>query len=663
MTALRLLPLISATIFATAFSASIAAQSGPSPIETVSEGTESSELDINCQIDSEQSPQNCQQSSSELLIITQRKSPLAGLSPTTKATTQISLAETIALPLTLTDLIEGTPGVAENSQPGLFQVVSIRGVSRQRILTLVEGFKISNDRRAGVAASFIDPLLLSNVEITRGPISSYYGSGAIGGVSNLSFSRPEGLKLAAGIEQSGQQNFQMFSYGKDSTSGALVHRQADNSEDVEGNPLNTHFEQTSGFVQKAWSLDSNTIDNWLFVSKGTDLGRSNSRFPSREVNIPDEQHILFKTALSSPDRWSLDFAVHDQSITTDTLRPSESLTSVNTSSIDSSINWQTAWEQPNESILVGIDYDARRKVSSKETLLQLTDSQLFQSNTLEDGKSDEIAGFYAHHLNLQDYKLQYGGRFTYQANGQPNSQSTSDNAFTAFAGLAYRISDKWEISANFGNSFRFASLTERFFSGTTARGNIQGNPNLKPERATTFDFGLSWEIRDKRFVTSIFKTHFKDYIDRVEIAPEQLTFVNKEDGKIEGVEGEFDWDISDHLEFNLVATFINGKNADREPISDIPSDRVGASLNYHLDRYTAKFGVQHRFKKSDPGSGEVSTAAATLAELSLVFRPTHQWQLSLYAKNLFDEQYVSSADDLATLAEGRNIGLNVVWQN
>ena len=617
---------------------------------------------INCQVDATQAEGECTEGSNEVLVITQRKSPLAGLSPTSQATTQIAPSESIALPTTLTELIQGTPGVAENSQPGLFQVVSIRGVSRQRILTLVEGIRIANDRRAGVAASFIDPLLLSNVQVTRGPISSYYGSGAIGGVSNLSFTRTQGMMAAAGIEQSGNQNYQMLGYGKDSASAAMVHRQSDNSEDIAGNSLNTHFEQTSGFVQKAWSMGTTGIDHWLFASKGNNLGRSNSRFPSRVVNIPNEQHVLFKTALSDQNQWSLDFAIHDQTITTNTLRPQESLASVTNSSLDSAISWQKAWEFSKESILVGIDYDARRQVTIEEQNISFSNDETIYANTLDGGQSDEIAGFYAHHLNLQNYRLQYGGRFTYQTNGQPGSRSASDNAFTAFAGLAYKVSDKWELSANFGNSFRFASLTERFFSGTTARGTVQGNPNLKPERATTFDFGIEWKIRDKRFLASIFKTHFKDYIDRIETAPEQLTFVNKEDGVIEGVEGEYHWDISQQLEFDLVATFINGKNTDKEPISDIPSDRVGISLKYHLELLTTKFGLQHRLKKSNPGSGELRTEAATIGELSFTYQPNHQWQISLYAKNLFDERYVSSADDLATLAEGRNFGVNILWR-
>jgi iron complex outermembrane receptor protein len=57
---------------------------------------------------------------------------------------------------TVTELIEGMAGVSENSQPGLFQVISIRGTSRQRILTLLNGIRLSSERRAGVTASFVD---------------------------------------------------------------------------------------------------------------------------------------------------------------------------------------------------------------------------------------------------------------------------------------------------------------------------------------------------------------------------------------------------------------------------------------------------------------------------------------------------------------------------
>ncbi|MDX1644642.1 MAG: TonB-dependent receptor, partial [Thermoanaerobaculia bacterium] len=44
-----------------------------------------------------------------------------------------------APPSSVTEMVTQVPGVSENGQGGLFQVYSVRGVSRQRILTLLEG--------------------------------------------------------------------------------------------------------------------------------------------------------------------------------------------------------------------------------------------------------------------------------------------------------------------------------------------------------------------------------------------------------------------------------------------------------------------------------------------------------------------------------------------
>jgi len=606
---------------------------------------------------------NCNAENEKTLIITQRKSPLAGLTPTTQSNTTINLSQEIALPTTLTELIEGTPGVAENSQPGLYQVVSIRGISRQRILTLAEGIRLSSDRRAGVAASFIDPMLLESVDVTRGPISSYYGSGAIGGVTDLHFARTDGVVAGLGYKQSGNQQFQFFRAGNQSTSASVVHRKSNNSEDINSNPLNTHFEQTAGYVQKSWQTKELLIDQWLFSSVGNDLGRSNSRFPDRVINIPDEKHTLFKTAISSQSPWSLDFSFHDQSVTTQTFRPEDSLISVKTSSLDWAANWQTAWEYTNESIVLGLDYNRREKVNSREIRLDLSDNALEYSSTLRNGEENELALFYAHHKQIGEYRLQFGGRYTYQNSGQSATESIDDWAVTGFAGIAHDLSEQWEFNANIGNSFRFPSLTEKFFSGTTARGFIQGNPDLQPEKAITFDFGVTWHSKHQSLIATIFATRFNDYIERIEIVEESLTFVNQDDGKIDGLEVEIHHNISELLNLKLVATAIDGKNSVNSPISDIPSDRVKLVVDYTSNLLSGSIGIQHRFKKADPGNGELPTDSATIMQFSMSYQLDNQWLFSVFASNLLNEQYVSSADDLATLAEGINYGFNIVWQS
>ena len=88
-------------------------------------------------------------------------------------------------PGSVLDAVVEIPGVSQNGQAGLFQVFSVRGVSRQRVLTMLDGVRLTSERRAGVSASFVDPLLLGELDVLRGPASTYYGSGALGGALQM----------------------------------------------------------------------------------------------------------------------------------------------------------------------------------------------------------------------------------------------------------------------------------------------------------------------------------------------------------------------------------------------------------------------------------------------------------------------------------------------
>ena len=82
----------------------------------------------------------------EEIVVTASRGTGDVFAPETIASTAVHADEKTVAPTTLTELVEGVAGVAENGQGGLFQVFAIRGVSRHRVLTLVVG-------RAGSPAS------------------------------------------------------------------------------------------------------------------------------------------------------------------------------------------------------------------------------------------------------------------------------------------------------------------------------------------------------------------------------------------------------------------------------------------------------------------------------------------------------------------------------
>ena len=84
-------------------------------------------------------------------------------------------------PATLPQALENVPGVSAVGE-GQGAVPAIRGLARGRSLIMVDGSRVSTERRAGPNASFLDPSIVGSMEVARGPGSVAYGSDAFGGV-------------------------------------------------------------------------------------------------------------------------------------------------------------------------------------------------------------------------------------------------------------------------------------------------------------------------------------------------------------------------------------------------------------------------------------------------------------------------------------------------
>jgi hemoglobin/transferrin/lactoferrin receptor protein len=89
-------------------------------------------------------------------------------------------------PNTVSDVLRTVPGVETQEAPNNpGQAINIRGLQDfGRVNVLVDGAR-QNFQATGHGANgtfFIDPELIGSVDITRGPVSTIYGSGAIGGV-------------------------------------------------------------------------------------------------------------------------------------------------------------------------------------------------------------------------------------------------------------------------------------------------------------------------------------------------------------------------------------------------------------------------------------------------------------------------------------------------
>ncbi|MDR1489452.1 MAG: TonB-dependent receptor plug domain-containing protein, partial [Desulfovibrio sp.] len=88
---------------------------------------------------------------------------------------------------TIAEQLQDIPGVevTDGGMGGGAKRVRIRGESAARVLILIDGMKISEQKSMDGSMIMIDSLNVERIEVIKGPASVLYGSEAIGGVVNI----------------------------------------------------------------------------------------------------------------------------------------------------------------------------------------------------------------------------------------------------------------------------------------------------------------------------------------------------------------------------------------------------------------------------------------------------------------------------------------------
>ncbi len=588
----------------------------------------------------------------------------SGYAPVSVAATLVEPTEVAVPPSTLTETVVQVPGVSENGQGGLFQVFSIRGISRHRVLTLIEGARVVSDRRAGVSASFIEPLLLGKVDVVQGPSSTYYGSGALGGVVQLFPRRYETLDVRVGYEGQGDENYQVVGWGDGRWSLGLARRDAGRSETPDGDEIPDGFTQISGTLRRVWETEGHEWNVMLLGSAGRDIEKASTDYPDRETIYPEENHLLMRFGVNGDTGWSASAFLHPNDLTTDVLRVGQSRTLVDNESTELGADWQRRFEVKGlSSLTLGAEYFGRRDVNSSETVTDVSGggAPTETLQTLEDAEEDQLGGFASAEWSWGPVSGVGGVRGTWQRQVNGTEPSEDDSALSGFVGLVAPVGSGFELTGNIGTGLRFPTLSERFFIGTTGRGGVIGNPDLDSERSLSFDLGARL-YGEKLFLSGyLYRTEIDDYIERIEIAPDLLTFVNLVSGTIEGAELFGSYTISRSVKLNFGGHLISGENDEGEPLADVPSNRFDLGGEGLHGKWGWRLRYEYRSSKDDPGPGEKPIPQADLLTASLSYQITDDLSLRLIGDNLLDEIYFNSADRKVPLAAGRSVGIGVAY--
>ena len=565
-----------------------------------------------------------------------------------------SLSEALAL----------QPSVSLNGQPGLFQTLNIRGLARQRVQSLLNGMRLTSERRAGVSASFIDPLLLGGVEIIQGPASTYYGSGALSGALQLLLRKDASPWLSAGFASDGAERNLAAGAGKANYSAGIALRQREDGKTVEGDTKFDRFDQLSAYYQRLFSPGNFSVDWQLVGSKAEDIGKDNSQFPlARRILYPKENHLLSQVELSGAGTWTARFSLHYQDLLTREnqefglvkkgLEPQ--VKEVANRSLDIGFALEDRWQAGPLSGQYGFDYFGRRSVNARQHEFML--SRLRRSTqSLHDGKENESAIFATVNRDFDFFSVHLGGRWTFFTQTDSRSEKISLDRGSYFLTVRKPLGNL-NLSLSYGTAVRFASLSERLFIGTTGRGEVIGNSRLRPEDTSELDIGIEHRGERLAFELHSFAMDIDDFIERTILDYNTLSYRNLLSGDIRGWQYRLALFPSNAWQLAFSGQSVTGISDKKYTLIDIPAGRHQIDFSYSTPSWSLNVSLRRRLDKQDFGATERALQAANIGALSLRVDLSERWQMQAGIENLFNETYFTSSDALSTLAIGREFSL------
>lgn len=603
---------------------------------------------------------------------------------------------------TLGETLNGIPGVSSTHfGPNASRPV-IRGLDGERVRIMQNGVGITDASSLSFDhAVAIDPLVIEQIDVVRGPAALLYGGSAVGGVVNAIDHRiptekldgiigrtegriggPDSQNNLAGVIDAGNGQIVLHAdvYSRKSSDldipGYAVSRRkqerdgtprTDNSKlvnssaDSDGGAIGASLTFDHGYVGASFSsFNSNygtvadpavRIDmqsqRWDIASEFTDLGAYIPRVKFRLAHT-DYEHVE--------------------------LEGEEVGTTFKNRGIEGSL------EAGHGKIagfngVVGLQFQNTRFAALGE--------EAFVPST----RTQAQAVYFYEELPWQDFKFSFGGRFGHSsvesedsATFGPGQQQRFTPTSYALGGL-YNINAQWSVTTNLSHNERAPSYFELFANGAhLATGQFEvGDTNLDVERSNGIDAQLRWKDAGHQISVGAYYTRFSNFIGLLnsnnrrgadgELNPVDADGNGMADGSGEniipeavftpltasfiGLEAEGKFKLDDHWQLNLRGDYVRATDRDNDdPLPRITPFRLGGGLQYQKNSFGARLDILHAFSQHRTADNELPTDSYTDLSAMLTYKLPTKLNIELFAKanNLLDDEIREHASFLKDIA-------------
>ncbi|TNH17727.1 ligand-gated channel protein [Halomonas sp. BL6] len=586
----------------------------------------------------------------------------------------------------VTDALRDVPGVVVTGggRGDNGNDISIRGMPSQYTLILVDGRPInSRESRpngdAGFEQDWLPPLqAIERIEVVRGPMSTLYGSDAIGGVINV---------ITRKVADTWHGNIQLDTVlQEDSASGDSRQANFYLSGPLVGERLGLQlYGRTS-------ERDEDDIEY------GYEEKRLQSLTARLSLAASDNHDVTAEAGITEQDRRSL----VGRSGPVDGCRGgcTDSIGEYTNTHVavthSGRFDWGTSetFVQRERSENQSRDIEITNTTAKTSALIPLgmhmvTVGASWEEESLDDSSTNQISDrqtiensqwalFVEDEWMLTDAWALTGGL----------RLDDDDNYGSHLSPRLYSVwnmTPEWTLKGGVSTGYRSPNLREITpdWGQVSRGGNIYGNPDLEPETSLNKEIALLYgNDAGLNGSLTLFHNDFEDKITRIacpidicndganQFGSDPTYRVNIDDAVTQGVEASLSAPLSDTLALTASYTFTDSEQKSGEyagePLTQLPRHQVSASLDWDMSARLSQWTkVTYRGEESQPTTGPSQSAiiapSYTFVDAGIGYQLNDSTTVNAGIYNLFDERI--TYDEYGYVDDGRRVwlGLNVAF--
>lgn len=571
---------------------------------------------------------------------------------------------------TLGDTLNGIPGVAATHYGPNASRPIIRGLDAERVRIMQNGVGILDASSLSFDhAVTIDPLVIEQIDVIRGPAALLYGGSAVGGVVNaidhrIPTEKLEGITGRAEARAGGADSQNNVAGVVDVGNGKFaIHGDAYTRKtsdlDIKGYAVSTRKNRADGtprenpgkLVNSGASGEGGALGASLTFDNGY-LGASYSGFNSNYGTVAEP---TVRADMKS-DRWDLASEFRDLEFVVDRLKVKIAHTDYQHQEIESGVVGTTFKNSGVEGTLEA----GHAPMGSLKGILgfqfQNSNFEALGEEAFVPAVNTQSKAFYMYEeLPIDSLKLSFGSRIehtsvdssTSSTFGAGQNNSFNPNSF-ALGGL-YTLNSNWSLATNLSHNERAPSYFELYANGAhLATGQFEmGNSRFKKERSNGIDTQLRWKAGQNNFSAGAYYTRFSNFIGLLDtglVEPSAnlpIAQFSAFAATFKGLEAEGKFNLIDNLDLTIRGDYVRATNRDNgDALPRITPLRLGTGLHFQKSSLGVRLDMQHAFKQSRTAQNELATNGYTDMSALVSYKLPTKLNIELFAKanNLLNQE-------------------------